>query len=120
MLSPRESAQEVGLSLPGFWKAVAEGRLPLPVYPLRRAPRWRRSELHTALEMHRMLPADAKLARRSNRHDLTEPTIPSYVLDAPAEPAPPTEHATPRNRRWPPSIPRTAADARNERGKGPK
>jgi predicted DNA-binding transcriptional regulator AlpA len=63
-LLAKAAAAEVGLSLAAFWRAVANGRLPQPVYPLPRAPRWFRSELRAALEQHRMLPADAKAARR--------------------------------------------------------
>jgi predicted DNA-binding transcriptional regulator AlpA len=66
-LLAKEAAAEVGLSLAAFWRAVGAGRLPQPVYPLPRAPRWFRSELRAALQMHRMLPADAKAARRSSR-----------------------------------------------------
>lgn len=59
------AAQAAGLSIPGFWKAVAEGRLPAPVYPLPRAPRWYVSEFRTALAATRALPAEAKAERRA-------------------------------------------------------
>ena len=64
LLTARQSADELNISLPGFWKGVAEGNLPAPVYVLPRAPRWRRSELRAVLETRRMLPAEAKLARK--------------------------------------------------------
>jgi predicted DNA-binding transcriptional regulator AlpA len=63
-LLAKAAAAEVGLSLAAFWRAVGTGRLPQPVYPLPRAPRWFRSELRAALEQHRMLPSKAKAARR--------------------------------------------------------
>jgi predicted DNA-binding transcriptional regulator AlpA len=66
-LIAKDAAAAVGLSVPAFWRAVAEGRLPQPVYPLPRAPRWFRSELRIALEQHRMLPAAAKESRRIRR-----------------------------------------------------
>jgi predicted DNA-binding transcriptional regulator AlpA len=66
LLTARESAAELSISLPAFWKAVADGRLPAPIYVLPRAPRWRRSELRGTVERHRMLPVDAKMARRKN------------------------------------------------------
>jgi predicted DNA-binding transcriptional regulator AlpA len=67
LLNPRDSAAEVGLSEPGFWKAVAEERMPRPLYPLPKAPRWRRSELRAAVEATRALPAQQKLKRRTAR-----------------------------------------------------
>lgn len=67
LLSAREGAAEVHLSLAAFWRAVAARRLPPPLYPLPRAPRWRRSELHAALDVTRALPAEAKAARRAAR-----------------------------------------------------
>jgi predicted DNA-binding transcriptional regulator AlpA len=67
LLTARQGAIEVAVSLPAFWKAVSDGRLPAPLYVLPRAPRWRRSELRAAVESRRMLPAEAKLGRRNNR-----------------------------------------------------
>ena len=61
------AAAEVGLSLPAFWKAVASARLPAPLYPAPRAPRWRVSELRAALEATRAMPRDAMMARRAAR-----------------------------------------------------
>ena len=65
LLMARDAADEVGLSLPAFWRAVASGRMPAPLYPAPRAPRWRRSELHDALNATRAMPAEAKAARRA-------------------------------------------------------
>jgi predicted DNA-binding transcriptional regulator AlpA len=65
LLIAEDAAAEVGLSIPAFWRAVSSGRLPSPLYPAPRAPRWRRSELHAALEATRALPAEAKAARRA-------------------------------------------------------
>ncbi len=66
-LPAKAAATEVGLSLAAFWRAVGAGRLPAPVYPLPRAPRWFRSELRTALQQHRMTPKTAKEQRRARR-----------------------------------------------------
>ncbi|GGC68887.1 hypothetical protein GCM10011504_53480 [Siccirubricoccus deserti] len=44
LLTAREAASEVGLSLPAFWRGVSADRFPSPYYPASRAPRWRRSE----------------------------------------------------------------------------
>ncbi len=65
LLKPRAAAAEVGLCPAAFWRAVSLGRLPRPVYPMPRAPRWRRSELLAALSVTRALPAEAKAARIS-------------------------------------------------------
>jgi predicted DNA-binding transcriptional regulator AlpA len=65
LLPAREAADEVGLSLAGFWRAVAAGRLPAPVYPSSKSPRWRASELRAALEQTRALPREALARRRS-------------------------------------------------------
>jgi predicted DNA-binding transcriptional regulator AlpA len=62
-LDVREGAAAVGISIPSFWRAVAEGRLPMPVYPSPRTPRWRQSELIAAVELTRAEPAQQKLAR---------------------------------------------------------
>lgn len=64
LVAPRAAA-EVGLSLAAFWRAVAAGRLPAPVYPLPRAPRWFASELREAMYTTRALPCDQKAARRA-------------------------------------------------------
>jgi predicted DNA-binding transcriptional regulator AlpA len=67
LLTAREGAAAVRLSLAAFWRAVATGRLPCPLYPLPRAPRWRRAELQAALEATRATPTEAKAARRAAR-----------------------------------------------------
>ncbi len=67
LLTAREGAAEARLSLAAFWRAVGAGRLPRPLYPLPRAPRWRRSELRAALDATRALPAEAKAERRATR-----------------------------------------------------
>lgn len=67
LLMAEQAAVEVGLSLPGFWKAVQAGRLPAPLYPLGRAPRWRLSELKASLEKTRALPSQQKQTRREAR-----------------------------------------------------
>jgi predicted DNA-binding transcriptional regulator AlpA len=66
-LLAKDAAAAVGISLAAFWRAVRDGRLPQPVYPLPRAPRWFRSELRAALQHHRMSPVAAKEQRRMRR-----------------------------------------------------
>lgn len=61
----KTAAVAAGLALPTFWRAVADGRLPAPVYPAPRAPRWYVSEIRTALAATRALPAEAKAGRRA-------------------------------------------------------
>lgn len=67
MLTAEAAAAEVGLSLPAFWRAVASRRLPSPLYPAPRAPRWRAGELREALDATRALPAEAKAERLAAR-----------------------------------------------------
>ena len=69
-LDARRAAVVAGLSLPAFWRAVAASRLPVPIYPASRAPRWYASEIRTALESTRALPCEAKDARRRARLNL--------------------------------------------------
>ena len=66
-LTAQQAAAFVGLSVPGFWAAVRARRLPSPVYPLPRAPRWQAAELTAALEATRALPTDQMAARRDAR-----------------------------------------------------
>lgn len=66
-LTAREAAVAAGLSLSAFWRAVSDGRLPAPVYPLPRAPRWFASEMRAAMLKTRALPAEAKAARQAAR-----------------------------------------------------
>lgn len=68
LLNAKDAAQEVGISLPAFWKSVDAGRLPRPFYPASRAPRWSRSELLRALEMTRARPRDQKATRMEQAH----------------------------------------------------
>jgi len=70
LLSAREAAQTVRLSMPAFWRAVRSKRLPLPVYPAPRAPRWFEGELLAALERTRASPSEAKALRIRSRSAL--------------------------------------------------
>src|SRR5690349_20594973 len=75
LLTAKQAAADIGVSCAAFWRGVSTGRLPAPVYPLPRAPRWFRSELRTALAATRALPCDQKAARRAARYaaDLAAP-----------------------------------------------
>jgi predicted DNA-binding transcriptional regulator AlpA len=65
LLTAERAAEAVGLSLAALWRAVAAGRLPAPVYPASRAPRWYRHELHAALAETRAKPREAMAERRA-------------------------------------------------------
>ncbi len=67
LLTVAQSAGWTGLSRAAFWRAVRDGRLPAPVYPAPRAPRWFLSELRAAIEGLRQMPAQAMAARRAAR-----------------------------------------------------
>jgi predicted DNA-binding transcriptional regulator AlpA len=73
LLNAEESAAEVHLALPTFWRQVKVGRMPKPVYPSPRAPRWWRSELHASLEQTRALPTEQMAARRAEKIAATQP-----------------------------------------------
>jgi predicted DNA-binding transcriptional regulator AlpA len=66
-LTAKNAAALVGVSLPAFWKSVAQEILPAPFYPARRAPRWSKAELLAALERTRKLPREAKWQRMTVR-----------------------------------------------------
>ena len=59
LLTAAESAAERGQAISTFWRDVRAGRVPPAYYVSPRCPRWRRSELRTALEACR---APAKMA----------------------------------------------------------
>ena len=63
-LDAKHSAALAGISVPSFWRGVAEERFPQPAYPASKAPRWRRSWLLKALEESRQMPRDAMIQRR--------------------------------------------------------
>jgi len=66
-VSAETARQLAGLSKPAWWRAVADGRMPAPVYPAPRAPRWYPSEIKARLEQTRKLPVEAKAERREVR-----------------------------------------------------
>jgi predicted DNA-binding transcriptional regulator AlpA len=65
LIEAKAAAEAAGLSLAAFWRSVESGRLPAPVYPASRAPRWYLSEIYEALEATRQKPRDALTARRA-------------------------------------------------------
>jgi hypothetical protein len=64
LLTAREAAALSRLSVPAFWKNVGTGRLPAPVYPALRAPRWWRSQLVAAINATACMPVENKARRR--------------------------------------------------------
>src|SRR5690349_16822268 len=66
-LTAREAAEVLSVSVPGLYKAVKLGHVSEPFYPLPRAPRWWEADLHADAERRRMVPSEAKLARRVAR-----------------------------------------------------
>jgi len=63
LLPPREAAERLGISLASFWRQVARGALPAPLYPSPRTPRWRLAELLAVVERTRARPR-VQMARR--------------------------------------------------------
>ena len=64
LLTAKEAAGLVNLSIAAFWRNVCNRRLPEPVYPALRAPRWWRSRLLAAVNATQAHPTDNKIARR--------------------------------------------------------
>jgi predicted DNA-binding transcriptional regulator AlpA len=67
LVTLKQVAAYVGLTEPGVYNAIKAGRLPMPVYPLPRAPRWRLSEIDKLLERTRTSPTLARAERRQAR-----------------------------------------------------
>jgi predicted DNA-binding transcriptional regulator AlpA len=66
VLRAKDAAAFCGISLPSFWRAVSEERLPSPFYPSLRSPRWSKSDLAAALRQTQQLPRLAATSRRAS------------------------------------------------------
>jgi predicted DNA-binding transcriptional regulator AlpA len=66
-LDAQQAAAFLGIAIVTLWRQVDRGDLPRPFYAAPRAPRWTKGELRLAREARRMLPRDAKAARRAAR-----------------------------------------------------
>jgi predicted DNA-binding transcriptional regulator AlpA len=96
LLSARESANAVSLSIAAFWRGVKAKRLPAPVYPAARSPRWFLDELIAAIELTRALPSDAMAARRRAKRPSSQPPRQCRQPAAPISAAPLTAEAASR------------------------
>jgi predicted DNA-binding transcriptional regulator AlpA len=63
-VTAKEAADFFGVSLPTFWRRVADGSISPPYYPAERTPRWVPSKLREDRERMTMTPAEAKDRRR--------------------------------------------------------
>ena len=86
-VTAKEAADFLGISLPTFWRRVADGRISQPYYPAERTPRWIPSKLREDRERMTMTPAEAKdrrhkakLARRAAAEALPHNRYPSPAL----------------------------------------
>jgi predicted DNA-binding transcriptional regulator AlpA len=79
LLDAEKSAEFCDIALPTLWVQVRTGRLPAPVYPAPRAPRWWESELREAIMLTRALPAEQAAKRRAGRD-----RVAAYVAAEPA------------------------------------
>ena len=68
LLDAEESADFCHIALPTLWTQVRARRLPEPVYPAPRAPRWWESELREALMRTRSSPAEQVARRRAAKN----------------------------------------------------
>jgi excisionase family DNA binding protein len=53
LLTIKQVARRLAVSVRSVWRHVRSGRLPAPLYPTPRAPRWRRTDLERFLEAER-------------------------------------------------------------------
>jgi excisionase family DNA binding protein len=67
LMSAVDLAEYLAVTVPGVYLAIKNGRLPPPMYPLSRSPRWRRSEVDAFLEKTRTSPTQARADRRQKR-----------------------------------------------------
>ena len=67
LLTAEAAAKLLNISVASFWRAVAAERMPTPVYPAPRAPRWYQGQVLEALKATRALPREAMAKRRSAR-----------------------------------------------------
>lgn len=65
LLTNRQAAAEIGVSVPTFYVMLKERQLPAAIYVRSNAPRWRRSELRTAVaDLPRGYPDEMKGSAR--------------------------------------------------------
>jgi predicted DNA-binding transcriptional regulator AlpA len=87
LLTADAAARLLNISLASLWRAVAADRLPNPVYPAARAPRWYQSELLAAVEKTRAMPREAMAERRraklQNAAEKPKPPVSALTTDAP-------------------------------------
>lgn len=57
------SAEYLDISKPSFWNGVRDGRLPKPLYPTSRTPRWVPSEIRDAAIRTRAMPCEQAATR---------------------------------------------------------
>ena len=68
LLTAHDLADLIGVHVATVWGMVKQGRIPSPIYPAARAPRWFLREVMEALEATRAMPADAKALRMARRN----------------------------------------------------
>jgi hypothetical protein len=64
LMSPDDLAKYLNVTTVAVYLAIKAGRIPPPIYPLLRSPRWRRTEVDAFLEKTRATPTQARVARR--------------------------------------------------------
>ena len=100
LLTAKESADFVNLSIAAFWRNVCNRRLPPPVYPAPRAPRWWQSRLRDAVNRTEALPADAKAERRAVKLARLSAAAKEQPPDPPPQPVVAPDDGTGGATRW--------------------
>lgn len=55
LLAAKDAAMELGICVSLFWRLNKAGDLPAAIYVTAKTPRWRKSELHAAMETRRVI-----------------------------------------------------------------
>jgi predicted DNA-binding transcriptional regulator AlpA len=69
LMSVVDLAEYLNVTPAAVYLAIKAGRIPPPMYPLSRSPRWRRSEVDEMLAKTRTSPTQARADRRQARLD---------------------------------------------------
>lgn len=69
LLKADEAAVETGRAISTFWRDVRNGDLPPPYYVMPKMPRWRRSDLRSAIDASPRVPIRASVRAHIGRSD---------------------------------------------------
>jgi predicted DNA-binding transcriptional regulator AlpA len=85
LMTAADLAKFLSVTGPTIYTAVKEGRLPAPVYPGSKSPRWLMSEVLVAVRATRAMPAEAAVARSAAARARKPNSIAAGAAPAPRE-----------------------------------